>query len=151
MLKFLYKISYFKIPEFIMNNFVLRQKMNSLKTIAKSGHYKNRMYIVERINLLSNENKLKLIEILYDDKIEIISKSAIKESSKLILPKLTKAQIIEKTEYWINKKIEAKKNGEKIKRLLKNTTNRKRKFSNGESYQNLKNMLKKPMNTGKWM
>jgi hypothetical protein len=37
-----------------------------------------------------------------------------------------------------------------MKRLLKKTTNRKRKFSNGEALQNLKNMLKKPMNTGKW-
>jgi hypothetical protein len=55
MLKFLCKIFYFKTPRVMMNNFILKEKMDSLKSIAKSGHYKNRMYIAERIKLFSNK------------------------------------------------------------------------------------------------
>ena len=38
-----------------------------------------------------------------------------------------------------------------MKKIFKNTTNRKRKFSNGETFQNMKEIIKKPMNIGKWM
>jgi hypothetical protein len=125
--------------------------MNLLKTIAKSGHYKNRIFIAERINQLSDENKLQLIEILLNDSIEKISQLAIRESEKLILKKAFKLKVHEKSEYWVNKRLTDEKRKAKNKELLKNSTNSKRKFSNGESYQNMKNMLKKPMNTGKWL
>lgn len=151
MIKLLYKIFYFKIPRIILNHFILKEKMSSLKTIAKSGHYKNRLYIAERIKSFSNENKLGLIAVLYNDKIEIVSRLAIEESNKLSLPESIQFQINQKVEYWIDKRIETERNEEKIERLLENSTNTKRKFSNGETYQGMKNMLKKPLNTGKWM
>jgi|TARA_B110000240_G_scaffold92237_1_gene104770 hypothetical protein len=150
MFKFLLKILYFKVPNFILNFLIKKDKMNSIEIIGKDGHYKNRIYLAKYIHVFSYENKLKLIEILLEDNIEYISNLAIKESKKIILKKNLKRKVNEKIEFWNTKKIQTEINKEKNERLLKNSTNRKRKFSNGESYQNLKNMLKKPMNTGKW-
>ena len=88
--------------------------------------------------------------ILINDKIEIISKLIIKESFKISLTKFHQNIINEKAEYWKLKEVENNLNKEKIKKILKNTKNRKRKFSKGETFQNMKEMIKKPMNTGKW-
>ena len=150
MFKFLLKILYFKVPNFILTFLIEKEKMNSIGIIGKDGHYKNRIYLAEYIQVFSYENKLKLIEILLEDNIKYISNLAIKESKKIILKKNLKRKVNEKIEFWNTKKIQTEINKEKNERLLKNSTNRKRKFSNGESYQSLKNMLKKPMNTGKW-
>jgi hypothetical protein len=50
-----------------------------------------------------------LIEILYNDKIEMISKLVITESNQLSLPKSIQTLIHKKEEYWIRKKIDAEK------------------------------------------
>jgi len=134
-----------------MKNLILKARMRLLLDIAKNGHYKNRIYLSENIKSFSYENKLRLIEVLINDKIEIISKLIIKESKNLSLPKSIQIQVKEKSEYWILKKIEIEKSKEKLGELFKNSTNRKRKFSKGDTLQNMKNMLKKPMNTGKWI
>ena len=151
MLKILYKISYFKIPVFLMKYLISKKKIKSLKVVSKHGHYKDRIYIAEKINALSNDNKIQLIEILLDDKVEFISKLVIKFTKKTRLSEYVLEKAIEKEKFWKKKEVERDIKKEKMNKMLKNSTNRKRKFSNGESYQNAKNMLKKPMNTGRWM
>ena len=121
-----------------------------LENISKFGHYKDRKYVAENIASFSNNNRLRLMLILINDKIEIISKLIIKESFKISLTKFHQNIINEKAEYWKLKEVENNLNKEKIKKILKNTKNRKRKFSKGETFQNMKEMIKKPMNTGKW-
>ena len=134
-----------------MNDFVKKQNIDLLQIISESGHYKNRKHIAQKIESFSKENKLKLIQILLNDNIEIISKFVINESTKMSLPKALQIEINKRTEYWEKNEIENEQKRIKMKNSLKNTTNRKRKFSNGETYQNMKEMIKKPMNIGKWM
>ena len=62
MLKFLLKILYFKVPNFILTFLIEKEKMNSIGIIGKDGHYKNRIYLAEYIQVFSYENKLKLID-----------------------------------------------------------------------------------------
>jgi hypothetical protein len=136
-----------------MNDFVSKQKIKLLEIISESGHYKNRKYIAESIDSFSNQNqnKLRLMKILLNDKIEIISKLIINESTKMNLTKAQQNEFDEKIEYWNQKEFENNLKKEKMKKIFKNTTNRKRKFSNGETFQNMKEIIKKPMNIGKWM
>jgi len=129
---------------------ITNDKIDTLKTIAKSGHFKNRLLIAQRLNQLKEQNKLFLIDILYNDKVENISLLAIEESNKLNLTEAQKDKFIDKIEYWTNKRKQSEKMKAKNSEQLKNSKNFKRKFSDGESYQNMKKMLKKPMNTGKW-
>jgi len=150
MLLYLYKILYFKFPNFIMQEFISKEKMNSLSIICKSGHYKNRIFIVENLSLISKPNRLQLILILINDKIESISQKAIKSSNDIKLNTKLQKVVDTKVKHWENRKLEREQNEKRTKRLLKNSKNKKRKFSKGESYQNMKEMLKKPMNTGKW-
>jgi len=134
-----------------MNDFILLQNIKMLEIIAELGHFKNRIYISDRIDTLSKENKIRLIKILFNDKIEIISRGAIDKSMKLSFPKNIRIQITEKLEYWKEKKNEQSLNSKRVSELLKGSTNQKRKFTNGETFSKTKEMLKKPMNTGKWM
>ena len=133
-----------------MKRFISKEKMDSLLTICESGHYKNRMFIVENLSLISKPNRLKLILILLNDKIELISKEAIKNSNEVYLNDQYQQVVNDKIEHWKKRTLERVEKQKTMKALLKGSTNRKRKFSKGESYQNMKEMLKKPMNTGKW-
>ena len=150
MLKLLYQILYFKFPDAIIRSFIRKQRMKTLLTISEVGHYKNRTFIAENIGSLSSPIQLKLILILLNDNIEKISQLAIEKSKEIALNKSQQNMIKEKVQYWENKKIETAQNQKKIQELLKNSTNTKRKFSNGETYQEMKEMIKKPMNLGKW-
>jgi len=83
-----------------MNDFVSKQKIKLLEIISESGHYKNRKYIAESIDSFSNQNqnKLRLMKILLNDKIEIISKLIINESTKMNLTKAQQNEFDEKIE-----------------------------------------------------
>jgi len=134
-----------------MNDFILEQNIKTLEIIAEFGHFKNRIFISDRIDSLSKENKIRLIQILFNDKVENISRNAIEKSLKLNFPRNTRIKITEKLEYWNNKNIERELNSKRVSELLKGTKNHKRKFSNGETFKSVKEMIKKPMNIGKWM
>lgn len=146
--KILYFLFYIKIPRFILKKLISNNK-DALEIIAIKGHYKDRIYLSENIKTLKRENQLKLIKILLDDKIEAISKIIISQYNNDILNELT-LLVEEKSAYWKRKKIENEITSQKTAELLENTKNYKRKFGNGESFQMVKQMLKKPMNTGKW-
>jgi len=130
---------------------ISKEKISSLKTISKHGHYKDRQYIAKRINAFSSKNKEQLIMILLDDQIEMISKMLIDYSKEYKSSNKVLEKAISKEKLWMKKKKEKELKREKMSEILKNSSNRKRKFSDGESYQAAKDMLKKPMNTGRWM
>ncbi len=150
MLQLLYKIVYFQFPNFMMMNFIYKQKIKTLKKISKFGHYKNRKFIANHLNNLHQNHRLELIFILLNDNIESISKSVIKQSDTIKINNSQSKIIEEKVEYWNKKYQENQLKEKKIKALLKDSNNRKRKFSNGETYQEMKQMINKPMNLGKW-
>jgi len=149
-LRILYLLFYFSVPKFVLNKLILHEQIETLKLVAEKGNYKNRIFIAKNIDSLSIEYQWKLIIILLNDKIEYISKNIINKYEFYYLPNELTILLLKRKSYWNAKKIADKERQKKISEMLKNTTQYKRKFSNGETLQNLKQMLRKPMNIGKW-
>ncbi|NHN27929.1 hypothetical protein FIA58_019805 [Flavobacterium jejuense] len=146
----LYFFFYVKFPESWIEFLINKKRVQILKVIAKKGHYKNRMQIAEQLEQLNDIGKLELLPILINDSIEFIFEKTTVVSETLFLKKDLKAKIEERKIYWLNKKNAEEKQKGITSENLKNTSNFKRKFGSGESLKNAKEMLKKPMNTGKW-
>ena len=134
-LKISYFFFYFKLPWFFIKHLILRGKIKTIEIIAKKGHFKNR---------------IKLFEVLLEDKIEIISMDMIKRYESRYLPEDLAISLTNKKRYWEEKKIADDQKQKKNAELLKNATQYKRKFSDGETFKNVKQMLRSPLNTGKW-
>jgi hypothetical protein len=119
--------------------------------VAKNGHYRNRLYLAKHIASLHINGQHKLISILLDDPVQVISETTIKISKTLRLLEELQTRISEKEAYWTlhNKEQEERKGA--YSKVYKGLPHYKRKFSNGESYQQMKQALKKSMNTGKWI
>lgn len=150
LLKILYLVFYFKLPWFIVKRLILRDKIKTLEIIAKKGHYKNRIQLTQNIDHLSIKNQWKLLIILLDDNLEKVSEDIIKRYENKYLPTDLKSALFDKRKYWKEKHKSNLKKQARMAELFKNNTNYKRKFGNGESLKNVKDMLKKPMNNGKW-
>jgi hypothetical protein len=149
-LKIIYRLSYFKIPDWIVEKLMGSRKMGLLKIISAKGHYKNRMMISDQLKRLSAKNQLILLETIIDDNIQVISQSGIQAAKKLKLKDSLIKKVAMRKRYWEERELELVKKRARTKELLKNSTNHKRKFSDGETYKQTKQMLKKPMNTGSW-
>lgn len=130
---------------------MVSNRIKLLYLIAKKGHYKDRMYLVNQIASLQINAQHKLIYILLDDPVEVISQTTIKVSQTLTLLAELNTAILEKKEYWISLNKEREESKKAYSKIYKNLPHYKRKFSNGESYQQMKQMLKKSMNIGKWI
>ena len=150
MLKIIYFFFYLKFPDSLIDFFIANNKIQTLKMIAKKGHYKNRIQIAENLKLLKDTERSQLVEILINDPIELIFEKTIIASETILLKKDLKSKIEEQKKYWLHKKIAEEKQKAITTENLKNSSNFKRKFGTGESYTTAKEMLKKPMNTGKW-
>ena len=150
LIKILYLISYVYFPKLIIEDLILFEQIESLKLIAKKGHYKNRLQIANNLNLLKKKHQSILIEILIDDKVESISQSIIEDFQMVKFQVDLNLKIENKKKFWKQNQSIKNKKLKLFSKIYKGTKNYKRKFSKGESYQNAKEMLKKPMNTGKW-
>ncbi len=133
-----------------MSRFLNKEHLWILKFLSKYGHYKNRMLISEKASQLTNENQIEILDILLDDKISVISRNAIKIGALLLRSKDIRQRVSIKEIYWNTREAELSEKQKRIAEILKGSTNHKRKFSEGNTLANMKNMLKKPMNTGKW-
>ena len=130
---------------------MVSQRIQLLEGVAKKGHYKNRIYIAEHVSSLHINGQHKLITILLDDPVEYISQKTIESSKSLRLLDELKKRIVEKKKFWAELKKQREDNAKANAEIYKNLTNYKRKFSDGDSYKQLKQAIKKPMNTGKWI
>ena len=121
-----------------------------LQIVSRDGHYKNRIYISENVSKLPVESQIKLLEILIDDPIPIVSKNAIGVGRFVLNSKHIRQRASEKDQYWKKLEVELSEKQIRIAEILKGSTNYKRKFGQGESLKNVKQMLKKNLHGGKW-
>ncbi len=149
-LKILYRLSYFKIADWILEKLINSRKIGLLKVISANGHYKNRLMISNQLKKLSAKNQLLLLETIINDNIQVISQNGIRAAGKLKLKKGLIKKVAKREKYWVERESELIKKRARTEELLNNSTNHKRKFSDGETYKHTKQMLKKPMNTGSW-
>jgi len=147
----IYSLFYAKIPKYILQKWIASQKISWLIVVAKKGHYKNRIQIAEEVTSLHSNGQHKLIKVLVDDPIEYISQKTIEISKSLRLLDDLKTYLSKKENYWQLLQKEREVNAKATKEIYKNLPNYKRKFSNGESYQQMKQAAKKAMNIGKWI
>ena len=129
----------------------MSQRINIVLVIAKKGHYKDRLYLAKHIPSLHINGQHKLISILLDDPVQVISETTIKVAQTLRLLEELQMRISEKEAFWVTHTKEQEERKKAYSKAYKGLPHYKRKFSNGESYQQMKQMLKKSMNTGKWI
>lgn len=122
-----------------------------LSVVAKKGHYKNRLYLAKYIPSLHINGQHKLIRILVDDPVQVISETVIQVSKTLRLLDDLQITISEKESYWMTHTKQREERKKAYANVYKNLPHYKRKFSDGESYQQMKQALKKGMNIGKWI
>ena len=149
-LKILYTLFYFSIPKSLLKKWIQKRKINVLTLVAKKGNYKNRIFIANNLDPLRIEYQWKLLKILLNDSVEVISKKMIDIYEFHYLPGALTVLILDRKKYWQEKRIADVENSERVSNLLKNTKQYKRKFSDGETFKNVKKMLQKPLNIGKW-
>lgn len=94
-LKIIYFFFYIKFPDSWIAFFIANKKMEIVKTIAKKGHYKNRMQIAENLNVLKDVERTQLVEILIYDPIEFIFEKTLVASETVLLKKDLKSNIEE--------------------------------------------------------
>lgn len=80
----------------------------------------------------------------------MVSRNAITIGKGLLHSKSIRQKASAKEMYWNTREAELSEKQKRIAEILKGSTNYKRKFSDGSTLANMKKMLKKPMNTGKW-
>ncbi len=130
---------------------MISNNIKTLSVIAKKGHYKNRIYLSKHIASFHINGQHKLIKILLDDPIQVISETVIQVASTLRLLDELQVAISEKESYWSTHNKQQEERKVAYSKVYKNLPHYKRKFSNGESYQQMKQSLKKGMNIGKWI
>ncbi|WP_432412170.1 hypothetical protein [Rasiella sp. SM2506] len=133
-----------------MSRFLNKEFLKVLKFLSKYGHYKNRIHISKHVAQLSIKAQIEILDILIDDAIPIVSINAIGFGKVLLQSNYIRQKATEKEIYWEKRKAELSKKQKSMAEILKGSKNYKRKFSDGGTLANMKNMLKKPMNTGKW-
>ncbi|RDK88617.1 hypothetical protein C8D94_101492 [Marinirhabdus gelatinilytica] len=133
-----------------MVQFFKRESTKVLQFISKNGHYKNRIHISENISELSIPAQIKIVDILLDDPIQIISMNAIKIGKYLLQSKTIREKAFDKEIFWETRDAELLIKQKRIAHILKGSTNHKRKFGDGESLKNVKQMLKRNLHGGKW-
>lgn len=139
------------MPTWVLQKWVQSSKILTLSIIAKKGHYKDRLYLAKNIHSLHINGHYKLIRILLNDLVQVISETTIQVSKTLRLLDELQLAISEKEAYWITYTKEQENRKEAYSIAYKNLPHYKRKFSNGESYQQMKQALKKGLNIGKWI
>lgn len=146
-----YSLFYIKIPTYVLKKWITSQRIDTLSVVAKKGHYKDRGYLAKHITSLHINGQHKIIKELLDDPVQIISETTIQVSKTLRLLDELQVVISEKETYWILLNKEEKERKKAYAKIYKNLPHYKRKFSDGESYQQMKQSLKKGMNIGKWI
>jgi hypothetical protein len=150
MLGAIYKALYFKLPIWLLSRLLKKNTVNLLQIVSKDGHYKNRIYISENIDQLPVATQIKVLDILLEDPIQIVSINAIGYGKLLLQSKYIRQKAHQKERYWERRELELSDKQKRIAEILKGSTNYKRKFGDGASLKNVKQMLKRNLHGGKW-
>jgi hypothetical protein len=105
-LKILYRLSYFKIADWIMEKLIDLRKIGLLKVISANGHYKNRLMISNQLKKLSAKNQLLLLETIINDNIQVIYQNGIRAAGKLKLKKGLIKKVAKREKYWVERESE---------------------------------------------
>jgi hypothetical protein len=133
-------------PTFLILN-VIKKDLESIHWALQFGMYDVRQTAANFLGELKSKKSIRLLSNAVDDKIKNVSFAAM-DSLWVILPnKKVENKIKLKKEFWISikeKEIENRKNRKKPTNLVRNERTSKKTF------ENIKNLLRKPTNTGKW-
>lgn len=126
----------------------IKRKTELLYYALIKGTYDVRIIAIQEIAKLNSNDVYNILFEAINDKVRIVSLTAI-ESLKIIgLKPEHSRKVDEKIDYWNKKEIEEHNNLNKRKLIKNSELHWERKSK--ETLENVKQMLKKPMNTGKW-
>ena len=147
--KILFQNSVLKLNEKQIENWISNRKIENLEFALKNGNFRIRKRVLDALGELKSQTSIELIIDKIDDKVKIVSLSAISALEKIGINSETKKLINNKIEFWKEKDIK-----EVEKRI--NFTNRNNyeipywERTSKKTYENMKEMIKKPMIGGKW-
>ncbi|XOV66941.1 MAG: HEAT repeat domain-containing protein [Fluviicola sp.] len=143
----LIKTGYKRVNEKWLNKQFARGKVDAIEYALRKGHYDVRQLAVEYLGDLDSKKSIPLLISTIDDPVSSVSEAAMNSLEKIGTDLATKSRIQEKRAYW--KKHKSKVEIKDRSPENKFTPERKDRPSR-KSFENLKQMLRKPMNSGKW-
>lgn len=151
--KFIYKlfsIGLFGLTIRRVNKWISKRKIDKLEYALRYGLYNVRKRAIKGLGELNSEKSMPLLIDSLNDKIKIVSFEAMEAIEKIGLTKELEKLIIAKKAYWKEKELienEAAKN--RKKRKIRDIPKWDR--PSGQTRENVRKALQKPMNTGKWL
>jgi len=145
--RFLVNTGMIRIKTSWLERKIVRKDIDALEFALENGLYDTREMAARHLGKLESEaSKEKLIQAM-DDPVPAVSEAVMQALEKIGGdPSLTKS-IVQKRAYWKNLALERKTRDRSSEK--KYMPERKDRPSR-KSFENLKQMLRKPMNSGKW-
>lgn len=122
-------------------------RIDMLEYALKNGMFYTRARAAQALGDLRSKSSLQLLEDCIDDPIRRVSLAAMASIERIELTPDIRKRIKQKREYWVEqiKKEEAMKS-----KFLSSGKTLEWNRPGKQNLDNLKNLLRKPMNTGKW-
>jgi hypothetical protein len=131
-----------------LKNWRIEGNIELLDYALKQGSYDIRKIAIHEIVNLESSDAYDLLINTINDRIRIVSLTAIESLKKIGIKPEHSRMIEQKINYWKYKEIEEQENLKKRNANQKNEVHWERKSN--ETFENVKQMLKRPMNSGKW-
>lgn len=132
-----------------IENWKSNQQVDNLELALKVGDFKIRKQAIEALIDLNSQGSIPLILNAIDDKIPLVSMAAIEVINRLGVDQEIENRIKAKLEYW-NQKSEVELEKRKNFTIRKKPEIRHNERTSKITYENMKEMIKKPMMGGKW-
>ncbi len=125
---------------------ISKNNVDALHFALVHGLYDIRLKAAEHLGTLREQASAPFLKAAIDDEVQLVSEAAMHALELIGCSAEIQSEIETKRRYWLTRSEQAKNKKPREKTY---TPNRKERPSK-KSFENLKNMLKKPMNTGKW-
>lgn len=147
MIQILYSLGLLKLTLKRVDKWAHENDEKRLIFALEKGLYNVREKAAEKLGIIRTNNALPFLVRAIDDDIRSVSFAAMNAVEKIGLNKELEQKITEKKEYWKEKE---KKDKEAFLNSKRKVFEYKWDRTSKENYENMKEMLKKPLNSGKW-
>ena len=130
-----------------VNKWTKKGNVDKLIYALQNGLYDVRKRAAEGLGELEVKNAIPYLIKAIDDKVKIVSFASMNSLERIGIDSEIENMIMIKKEYWETKELEAQK---RAKEKLKIPNIYKWERPSKQTLENIREMLKKPMNTGKW-
>ena len=146
----LYKTGLLKLTERRIEKWIAGNKTGNLIFALENGNYHIRKLAAEGLGTINNTAVIPYLIEAIDDKVIIVSYSAMNSLEKMPIDKKIQEKINLKKNYWTDKE-KAEKEALSRHKINYNNIPKWDKKGRMKTLEMVRQMLKKPMNIGKWI